>query len=177
MRPTKGQARVASITPLLKSLQKPHAREESPSLEIIEPRNPNYGETVRAIFSKAPFVAELGIELVDCGPGWCETRMSIAQRHTQQNGLVHAGVVATIADHTAGASAGTVMAADVMPLTVEYKINLMRAGAGEALRCRAEVLRAGSTLTVSESSVYAVANGEERLIAKALVTLALVPSG
>jgi len=43
-----------------------------------------------------------------------------------------------------------------MVLTAEYKINLLRPALGDRLRCRATVLKAGKTLIVAESEVYAV---------------------
>ena len=66
--------------------------------------DPNYQAVIRDIFSEAGFISELGIQLRDLGPGWCETEMMVAPRHLQQNGFIHAGVQATMADHTAGAN-------------------------------------------------------------------------
>jgi len=134
-------------------------------------------EHVEAILNKARFIQYLGIELVDFGPGWCDTRLAVADMHLQQDGFVHAGVVATMADHTAGAAAGTQARAGEVVLTVEFKINFLRPTVGEWLRCRAEVLRAGRQLTVTESSVFACQGGAEKLVAKAMVTLAMVKSG
>ncbi len=79
-----------------------------------------------------------------------------------------------MADHTAGASAGTLVKEYEIVLIVEFKINLLRPAIGESLRCRANVLRAGKTLIVAESEVYAIKNGDEKLCAKAMVTLAVV---
>jgi acyl-coenzyme A thioesterase PaaI-like protein len=45
----------------------------------------------------------------------------------------------------------------------------------ELVRCRAQALRAGRTLSVVESEVFAVARGEEKLVSKATVTLAVLP--
>ncbi len=98
----------------------------------------------------------------------------IQPKHMQQDTFIHAGVQATMADHTAGASAGTLIKGSEIVLTVEFKINLLRPAVGESLRCIAKVLRAGKTLIVSESEVYALQNGEEKLCAKAMVTLAVV---
>ncbi len=135
--------------------------------------DPEHRARVESIFTRAPFVKSLGIQLVDLGPGWCETKLALEQRHFQQDGIAHAGVVATMADHTAGAAAGSLLSADATVLTVEYKINLLRPGIGERLRCRAEVLRQGRRVVVAESDVFADAGGTEKQIAKALVTLAI----
>ena len=59
---------------------------------------------LREIFRAAPFVADLGMELVSVGAGECVTVLDVAQRHLQQNGFIHAGVQATMADHTGWSS-------------------------------------------------------------------------
>ena len=143
--------------------------------EAFTPANPDYRARVEAIFGQAPLIQHLGFRLVDVGPGWCESALDqIERRHQQQDEFVHAGVVATLADHTAGASAGSLAPADRMVLTVEFKINLLRPAVGESLRCRAQVLKPGRSITVSESEVFVVSQDREILIAKAMVTLALV---
>ncbi|MBP8000122.1 MAG: PaaI family thioesterase [Chloroflexi bacterium] len=137
-------------------------------------KNPDYKQTVQAIFRQAPFIQHLGIELTDIGPGWCETTLVVRTEHLQQDGFIHAGVQATLADHTAGAAAGSLIAPGEIVLTAEFKINLLRPAIGEHLRGRADVLRAGKTLTVVESSVYAKTQEGEKLVSKATVTLAVV---
>jgi uncharacterized protein (TIGR00369 family) len=95
-------------------------------------------------------------------------------KHFQQDTFIHAGVQATMADHTAGAAAGSLVKESEIVLTVEFKINLLRPAVGESLRCIAKVLRTGKTLIVAESEVYATKAGDEKLCAKAMVTLAVV---
>ena len=140
----------------------------------MEATNPNYKAAVREIFERAAFVNDVGIRLVDCGPGWCESALAVLPRHYQHHDFVHAGVQATIADHTAGAAATTLIRDTELVLSAEFKINLLNTARGEALRCRAEVLKAGRMLVVVESEVFAVSGEKERLVAKATVTLAVV---
>jgi uncharacterized protein (TIGR00369 family) len=142
----------------------------------MKPRTPDFPGKVREIFHRAAFIDDLGIRLEDLGEGWCESALEVTPKHRQQDGYVHAGVQATIADHTAGGAAGTLAAEGELVLTVEFKINFLRPALGERLRCRATVLRHGKTLTVAESEVYAQRDGNEKLVAKATVTLALVPA-
>jgi uncharacterized protein (TIGR00369 family) len=143
----------------------------------MEATNPNYKAAVREIFERAAFVNDIGIRLADCGPGWCESVLAIAPRHYQHHDFVHAGVQATIADHTAGAAATTLIRDNELVLSAEFKINLLNTARGEALRCRAQVLKAGRLLVVVESEVFAMSGDSERLVAKATVTLAVVRAG
>ena len=101
-----------------------------------------FSKAIEQGFRHAPFVAHLGIELEALGPGWCEARLDVQPWHMQQTGVVHAGVVSTLADHCAGAAATTQLAPGEFVVTAEYKINLLRGARGERLHCRAEVGRA-----------------------------------
>lgn len=140
----------------------------------MEIRNPDFKEEVAAIFHKARFIQELGVELVDLGPGWVETRLAVQPRHLQQDDFIHAGVQTTLADHTAGAAASTVIEPGQLVLTASFTVHLLNPAAGEVLRCRAEVLRAGHRLIVAESDVYAVSRGREKRASKATVTLSVL---
>jgi len=132
---------------------------------------------IDAVFSAAPFVAHLGIELENLGEGWCEAALPLQGWHLQQTGVVHAGVLATLADHCAGAAASTQLAEGEFVVTAEFKINLLRGARGERLSCRAEVLKRGSTLTVVESQVYAESAGRRELVAKLNATMAVLRAG
>lgn len=125
-------------------------------------------DTMKERFRCAPFVADVGLELESLGAGECVTCLDIEPRHLQQNGFVHAGVQATMADHSAGAAAGDSV------VTVEFKLSLLRAARGERLVCRSRVLKSGTQFCFAESEVYCVSSGEERLVAKASATLAVV---
>ena len=106
-------------------------------------QDPDYQKRVERIFEKAPFLKNLGMKFAGCGPGWCESTLEIQNYHKQQDRLVHAGVIATLADHTAGGAAGTLIAMGEIVLTVEFKINLLRPGKGSRLRARAQVITPG----------------------------------
>lgn len=128
----------------------------------------------RALFELAPFIQEVGYQLRDLGPGWVETELVVESRHLQHDGFIHAGVQGTMADHTAGGAAFTVLGPGKVALTVEYKLNLLRPASGDRLRCRAEVVKPGRSITVAESKVFDRHGDEEHLAATATVTLAIV---
>lgn len=128
----------------------------------------------RRVFGQAPFIALLGLRLDSAADGECRTSLVLGEKHLQQDGLVHAGVQATVADHTAGTAASTLLQPGQIVLSAEFKINLLRPAHGGTLTCIAKVLKAGSTLIVAESEVYCGSEGESRLTAKATVTLVVV---
>jgi uncharacterized protein (TIGR00369 family) len=131
-------------------------------------------QEVERLFAAAPFIADLGIRLVSLAAGECRTTLTLAERHLQQDGFVHAGVQATIADHTAGAAAASLVGEGQYILSVEFKINMLRAAKGTELSCVAKVLKPGRTLTVVESEVYCRGEAGERLVSKATLTMAVV---
>ena len=131
-------------------------------------------EELERIFYSAPFVADLGICLVTVGPGHCDTELDVEPRHLQQDGFVHAGVQATMADHTAGGAAATMIEPDHIVLTVEFKINLLRAAKGERLTCRSKVLKPGARLIVVESEISCENDGTSKLVSKTTASMAVV---
>ncbi len=131
-------------------------------------------EELERIFNAAPFVANLGIRLASLGSGTCETELDVEPRHLQQDGYVHAGVQATMADHTAGGAAATMIEPDHIVLTVEFKINLLRAATGDRLMCRSKVLKPGSRLIVVESEVLCEDEGTSKLVSKTTASMAVV---
>ncbi len=140
---------------------------------VFQPAHADYRQEVERILQAAPFIRALGLEAEEIAPGYCATRLSVRHDHLQQDGFVHAGVQATMADHTAGAAGATLIAQGALVLTAEFKINLLRPAQGSVLRCLGRVLKPGRTLIVTESELYA---GDDAaiLVAKATVTLAVV---
>jgi len=101
--------------------------------------------------------------------------LEITGAHSQQDDFAHAGVMATMADHTAGYAAFSVVTEDYRILTLEFKINFLRPATGDGLVCRARVVKEGKNILVADSEVFSQRNGVEKLVAKALVTLVAVP--
>ena len=136
--------------------------------------NPDFADEVERVFYSAPFVRDLGFKLLGFEPGHCSTSLELHDKHLQQDGYVHAGVQATLADHTAGTAGATLLAKNQIVLTAEFKINLLRAAKGDRLECRARVLKPGKQLIIAESEVFCVSGDKAELVSKATVTLAVV---
>jgi uncharacterized protein (TIGR00369 family) len=127
-------------------------------------------ERIAAVFDRAPFIGTLGVTLVDGGEGWVETRLVVVDGLRQQHGFAHAGVVSTLADHTAGAAASTVIGETQSVLTADFTIHLLRPAAGETLDCRGEIVKQGRTLIVAQADV----SSDGRLCARYTGTMAVV---
>lgn len=132
-------------------------------------------QEARRVFLQAPFIQSLGCELQHLAAGECTAQLRPDTHHQQQDGFIHAGVQATLADHCAGTAAVTLISAEQMVLTAEFKINLLRAAKGDRLFCRSRVLKPGRVLIVAESEVFTQQGDQPPvLVAKATVTLAVL---
>jgi uncharacterized protein (TIGR00369 family) len=121
------------------------------------------------------FIKYCGFEAEVIRRGCFQSRVRIVDHHRQQDGFIHAGVMATMADHTAGYAAFTTVPESFQILTIEFKINFLRPAYGDALICRSNVIREGSQIIISESTVHDIRKREEIVVAKALITLMAVP--
>ncbi len=121
------------------------------------------------------FPAYCGFEVDRVEYGIFETRLKIRQEHTQQDGFVHAGVIATMADHTGGYAAYTTVSENFRILTVEFKINYFKPAVGKVIVCRSKVINKGKKIIASESEVFSIFEDREKLVSKAMVTLMAVP--
>ena len=121
------------------------------------------------------FPAFCGFEVKHVAYGHFEAQLQVQPEHMQQDGFVHAGLMATLADHTAGYSAYTTVPEDISILTIEFKINYFKPAVGKMIICRSKVINKGKKIIVSESEVFSVADGKEKLVCKANVTLMAVP--
>lgn len=141
----------------------------------FEPRNPDFEARVRDSFARQRFMEHIGASLEVVEPGYVEVHLPYREELTQQHGFIHGGALATIADNAAGYAAFTLMAADTSILTVEYKLNILRPGQGEKMIAKGKVVKPGRNLTVVDSDVYALRDGEQIMCVTSIQTLMALP--
>jgi uncharacterized protein (TIGR00369 family) len=135
------------------------------------PPNPHFEAVVRESFARQTFMAALGAQLDEVGPGRIAVSVPFRAEHAQQNGFLHAGVLTSVADSACGYAALTMAPAGFDVLAVEFKINLLRPAMAPRFVARAQVLRAGRTLTAARADVYGVTDGGEELVASLMSTV------
>ncbi|HEX6188617.1 MAG TPA: PaaI family thioesterase [Pyrinomonadaceae bacterium] len=132
----------------------------------IRPLNPLYATDVANSFAQQPIMSLIGARLALVEPGIVEIELPFRADLTQQDGYLHAGVITTVADSAAGYAAYTLMPAGSRVLSIEFKVNLLRPARGELFVARAEVIKAGRTLTVVRADVFATGtNSQKDLVA------------
>jgi uncharacterized protein (TIGR00369 family) len=93
--------------------------------------------------------------------------MTVKPQHKQIHGVVHGGVLATVADTVAAIAAYTTVPRDTEIATVELKINFLEAVSGGKIKAEGRVLRTGRNFIVTECEIF---NEKGTLVAKALLT-------
>ena len=93
---------------------------------------------------------------------------------TQQHGLFHGGVVASLVDVACGYAALSVMPDDREVLTVEFKIHFLKPANADRVIAVGQVVQAGRTLTVCEGTVFDATR--TRVLARMTATMMAVPA-
>jgi uncharacterized protein (TIGR00369 family) len=133
-----------------------------------------YEERIRSSFAKQGLISTLGATLGTVSPGSVEIALVPHSAISQQHGFVHAGALSAIADSAAGYAALSVMPPGTGVLSTEFKINLLAPASGDRIVARGRVVKAGRTLTVAQSDVFAQSGDQEKLVALLTATLMTV---
>jgi uncharacterized protein (TIGR00369 family) len=133
--------------------------------------NSDYQERVHASFARQGLMTTLGATLGKVERGRVEITLQPNPAISQQHGFVHAGALTAIADSAAGYAALSLMPAGRGVLSVEYKINLLAPALGDRIVARGRVVKAGRTLTLAQSEVFARTGDDEKLVALLTATM------
>jgi uncharacterized protein (TIGR00369 family) len=137
----------------------------------LTPRDPDFEPRVRASFASQAAMDTIGARLTRVAPGEVDVELPFRRELTQQNGFIHAGILATALDSACGYAAFTLMPADAGVLSIEFKVNLLAPAEGERFVVRARVVRAGRTISVCTADAYAVRDGAERHVTTMTATI------
>jgi uncharacterized protein (TIGR00369 family) len=140
-------------------------------------QDPAYEARVRDSFGRQSHMETLGASIAYIAPGEVHLSLPYSPKFCQQNGYMHAGAIASVADSANGYAAYTLAAPDTDVLAVEFKINLLAPAKASAFLACGRVLRAGRTLTVCLAEVFTAGTAERTLIATMLSTIIVRPVG
>lgn len=123
----------------------------------------------RDVLRQQAFSTLLGAQLDVFEPGRAELSVPLAPQLLQQDGFVHGGVLAYLADNCLTYAGGSVLG---KVLTSEFKINYMRpARDADRLVAVATVVGSGKTQAVCRCDVFLERGGERKLCAAAQGTI------
>lgn len=123
----------------------------------------------RDVLAKQPFSAMLGAQLDVFEPGTAQLSVPVSRSLLQQDGFVHGGVLAYLADNCLTYAGGSVLG---KVLTSEFKINYIRpAKDADRLVAVATVVGSGKTQAVCRCDIFLERGGERKLCAAAQGTI------
>jgi uncharacterized protein (TIGR00369 family) len=137
----------------------------------MKANNPDFKQRILTHLEKQEFMHHIGFNIDVIKEGRVEGRMNLSKIHLQQTGLVHGGVIATIADIVAGFAAYSLVGADVKVVTGELKISYVRPAVGEVLIAHGWVLKQGRKINFCEAEVFVSKEGNTKLVAKASTSM------
>ena len=126
---------------------------------------------MREFIPASPFARHVGIEIDTLDADRARLRLPFTDAVATMGDLVHGGAVTTLVDTAAMAAAWCTddVPDELRGTTVGLSVDFVAAGRG-ALVAEARVLRRGRSLCFCDVEVF---DGDERLVAKALVTYKL----
>lgn len=146
---------------------------------MIQTYNPNFEKRVRKFLEQQEFMHLIGFDLQVIAEGRTEGWLKLEQKHKQQKGFAHGGLIATLADITAGFAAYTLVPEDHHVVTAEIKVSYFLPAVGQQLHVIGWVLKQGKKINFCEAEVWDIVEQEgkgpqRRLVAKATTSMATV---
>lgn len=136
---------------------------------------PNVGKplTLEALGRRFHFsntARQFGFQLEHAEVGRAKLRMKVRPRHMQIHGVVHGGVLASLADTAGGLALYLGLPSGSRAATVEIKINFLEPVRHGVVFAEARILRQGKYLAVIECDLT---DGSRKMVAKALMTFSI----
>jgi uncharacterized protein (TIGR00369 family) len=126
---------------------------------------------LRARVASSAFHSWMGMELVRAEPGRVEIALEAADHHLNLQGLLHGGVIATLADTATGLAVRTMVPAGRRHVTVQLDVHYLRPGAPGRVTAVGSTVRVGSSIGYAEADVL---DAKGRLLARATATVAVM---
>jgi acyl-CoA thioesterase len=103
---------------------------------------------------KARFVNHIGMRIEEAAQGRARCTLVLQDFHHNTNGVVHGGVLFTLADTAMGAALFSLLEPDELCATIEIKIGYFKPVLEGDLLCAAEVVNKGKSIASIEASIY-----------------------
>ncbi len=118
---------------------------------------PSRFEQIRELFlERIPFNRVLGIEILELLPGRALFAVPFRPEliGDPSRPAIHGGVLSAVADTCGGCAVFCAIGDEDRVSTIDLRIDYLRPGRPEELRCRAEVLRVGNRVGVAQITLF-----------------------
>lgn len=121
--------------------------------------------------ARSAFHSWMGMELVGASPGRVEISLEAADHHLNLQGLLHGGIIATLADTAAGLAVRSMEPPGRRHVTVQLDVHYLSPGRPGRITAVGTTVRMGASIAVAEARV---ADRRGRLMATATATVAMM---
>lgn len=128
-------------------------------------------DDIRERLEASAFHTWMGIELVDARPGEVDLALEAAPHHLNLQGLLHGGVLATLADTAAGLAVRTRLEPGRRHVTIALGVQYLSAGAPGRVTARGRAVRVGRQIAHADAAIRDAAG---KLLATAQATVAVM---
>ncbi len=130
-------------------------------------------ESLREQLQGTAFYRWAGIELVEASPGHAEVALEAGPEHVNLQGLIHGGMLATLADTAMGLAVRTVLGSGRRHVTVQLSMEFLAPGKQGRIVARGRTVKVGRQLGFAEADVV---DGRGQVLARARSTLSVTPA-
>lgn len=121
--------------------------------------------------ARSAFHSWMGMELVEATPGRVEVALEAEGHHLNLQGLLHGGVIATLADTATGLAVRSMVPAGRRHVTIQLDVHYLLPGRPGRITAVGTTVRVGSQIAYAEADVR---DGADRLLARATATVAVM---
>jgi uncharacterized protein (TIGR00369 family) len=127
---------------------------------------------LRSLLAASPFHAGLGLEVAAASPGEVRLGLEVRADHRNLAGMLHGGVVATLADTATGLAVRTRLEPGGRHVTIQLDVHYLRPVDGGHVQAIGRVVRLGKRIAYTEADVI---DDTGDLVARAQATIAVAP--
>jgi uncharacterized protein (TIGR00369 family) len=120
---------------------------------------------------RSAFHSWAGLELVRAAPGEVEIALDAAEHHLNLQGLVHGGMIATLADTATGLAVRSMVAAGRRHVTIQLDVHYLSPGRPGRITAVGRTVRVGTQIAYAEADIT---DERGRLLARATATVAVM---
>ena len=126
--------------------------------------------SLRERLRDSEFYRWAGVQVIDASPGVVEIAFEANPQHLNLQGLVHGGILATLADTAMGLAVRTLLEPGRRHVTVQLGIEFLSPGRPGRITARGRSVKIGTQLGFADADVM---NADGRLLARAHSTLSV----
>lgn len=128
-------------------------------------------EILRKMGENSPYFKHLDMDLLEAGEGYAKVSMKIKPHHTNIQGVVHGGAIASLADQTAMRAVQTNLLQGQAGSTIQMDMHYLAPSRGGRLVGEGQVKKMGRQIAFSDVEVT---DGRGKTIATARCTIMIV---